>query len=484
MDRLSALDAEFLHVEDGVGHMHIAGACVFDGPAPTPDEIEALIASKLHAIPRYRQRVRPVPLDLGRPVWVDDPHFHLGHHVHRTSLPTGATDLDFRLLMGRLMSQPLDRDRPLWDAWQVEGLPDDRWAMVFKVHHCMVDGIAGVGLLTVLLDLDPDATIATPEPWEPSPEPPGFAKVVDAWGGLLGDSLDRMRRLPHAVRHPSETARDTLDTVKGFGRIAAKLPFTPPLTIDGTIGPHRAWAHASADLDDVHTIRRRFGGTVNDVALAAVTAGYRELLRHHGDDIEHAVVRSLVPVSTRHVGEDGIPDNRVSLILCDLPVHLADPVDRLEAVQRRMGELKGSHMVEAGEAVTLAGDIAPPMVVRTVSRMLVRVLRRLPQRSVNTVTTNVPGPQFPLYCLGREMREYLPFVGITHGVRVGTAILSYNGRLFFGITGDEDSAPDVDVLARAAARDVATLAARAEAKAKPRTRATSKATAATPPPTT
>ena len=220
----------------------------------------------------------------------------------------------------------------------------------------------------------------------------------------------------------------------------------------------------------MRTIRQRYGGTVNDVVLAAVTAGYRELLRRHGDALADAVVRSLVPVSTRHVGEDGIPDNRVSLILCELPVHLADPVDRLVEVQRRMGELKGSHMVEAGEAVTAAGDMAPPMVVRGVSRMLIRVLRRLPQRSVNTVTTNVPGPQFPLYCLGREMVEYLPFVGITHGVRVGTAILSYNGRLFFGITGDEDSAPDVDVLAQAAARDVEDLAARARTTARPRRR--------------
>ena len=173
MDRLTSLDAEFLHIEDGVSHMHIAGGCVFGGTRPTEDELVGLIAGKLHEIPRYRQRVRAVPLELGRPVWVDDPHFDIGYHVRRTALPAPGGDAEFDALMGRLMSQPLDRNRPLWETWLVEGLADDRWALIFKIHHCMVDGIAGVRLLEVLLDISPLTPVAEPQPWSPRmPSPP------------------------------------------------------------------------------------------------------------------------------------------------------------------------------------------------------------------------------------------------------------------------------------------------------------------------
>jgi diacylglycerol O-acyltransferase len=233
------------------------------------------------------------------------------------------------------------------------------------------------------------------------------------------------------------------------------------LSIEGTIGPHRAWAHSSASLDDVRTIRSEFGGTINDVVLAAVSGGYRELLLSRGEDADQAVVRSGVPVSTRHDEGHGVPDNRVSTLLYDLPVHVADPVERLELVHEQMTELKASHMAEAGEAVTAIGNLAPPMVVGALSRLAMSAMHRLPQRSVNTITTNVPGPQFPLYCGGREMIEYRPFVPISHGVRVSTAILSYNGRLYFGVTGDYETAADVDVLASGASRGIEQLCQRA-----------------------
>ena len=205
MDRLRTLDAEFLHIEDGIAHMHIAGGCVFADPPPTYDEVVGLIAGKLHQIPRYRQRVRSVPLELGRPVWADDPHFDIHYHVRRTALPAPGGEAEFDHLMGRLMSQPLDRARPLWEAWLVEGLEGDRWAMIFKVHHCMVDGIAGVELLTVLLDVEPDAEVHDPQPWSPQPEPNGLAKVIDAWTGLAArrhhvDQTPRRRRRGSARR--------------------------------------------------------------------------------------------------------------------------------------------------------------------------------------------------------------------------------------------------------------------------------------------
>lgn len=457
MERLSALDAEFLHLEDGSVQMAIAGACVFDDPPPSLAELEALVAAKLHLIPRYRQRVRTVPFELGRPVWVDDPDFDLGYHVRHTALPSPGDDATFCRLMGRIMSQQLDRDRPLWEMWLVEGLADGRWAIIFKVHHCMVDGIAGVGLLTVLLDLQADVALHEPEPWTPAREPAGARKVLDAWGGLASDLVAMASAVPHAVTHPVAAARTVLETTEGAVRFAERLTPTRSLSIEGPIGPHRVWAHSSAGLDAVRSIRAAYGGTINDVVLAAVAGGYRSLLLERGDDPDTATVRSLVPVSTRHLDGQGVPDNRVSALLYDLPVGLSDPVDRLEAVHAQMADLKASHIAEAGETIAAATDLVAPLLLGVFSRTTVRSMRRFGQQSLNTVTTNVPGPQFPLYCLGHEMREYRPYVPISHGLRVGTAILSYNGRLFFGVTGDFPTTPDVGVLADEAAAGIVEL---------------------------
>ena len=449
MERLSALDTEFLHLEDGVAHMHIAGLSVFDGPPPRLDELVGLVEAKLHLIPRYRQRVRFVPLELGRPVWEDDPHFNLAYHLCHAALPPPGDDAALCRLMARLMSQPLDRNRPLWETWIVDGLPDGRWALITKVHHCMVDGIAGVELLTVLLGIERDAPLPEPEPWTASPRPSRPALVLDAGRGLAGELGTWARRVPGAIRDPAATVRAARRTGEGLVRLGRELAGTPPLSIEGTIGPNRVWAHSSARLGDVRTIRQAFGGTVNDVVLAAVTGGYRALLLARGEDTGPAVVRSLVPISTRTEGAHGLLDNRVSALLLELPVHVDDPRERLRVVHDQMRELKASPMAEAGDAVTSAANLAPAFVVGVATRLGMRVMHRLPQRSVNTVTTNVPGPQFALYCLGREMLEYYPYVPLSHGVRVSTAILSYNGGLGFGVTGDFDTAQDVGVLATA-----------------------------------
>ena len=457
MDRLSVLDAEFLHLEDDVAHMHIAGVCLFNGPAPTLQELTALIDGKLHLIPRYRQVVQPVPLELGRPVWVDDEHFNIGYHIRHTALPRPGDDAELCALMARLMSQRLDRLRPLWEIWLVEGLADDRWALITKVHHCMVDGVSGVDLLTVVLDIDPGVHPQPPEPWSPFPRPSAAARVVDAWAGLADDLVGLARRLPGAARVPLPVLRSAWHDVEGLVTLGRRLLNTPPLSIEGTIGPHRVWCHSSVDLDDVRAIRATFGGTINDVVLAACAGGYRALLEKRGENVERAVVRSLVPVSVRASDAHGIFDNRVSALLYELPVHIDNPIARLSQVQRDMTGLKASHMAEAGEAMTTIGDILPPLAVGTISRLAMRVMHVLPQRSINTVTTNVPGPQFSLYCLGREMTAYYPFVPISHGVRIGTAILSYNGHLAFGITGDFDTAGDIDVLADAIRANVLEL---------------------------
>jgi WS/DGAT/MGAT family acyltransferase len=454
---MSTLDAEFLHLEDETSQMHIAGVCVFGGDPPTIEDLRRLVEAKLHLIPRYRQRVRAVPLELGRPVWVDDPHFRLDYHLRRTALPSPGGDDELEALMGWLMSQPLDRSRPLWETWLVEGLSDGRWALIFKVHHCMVDGIAGVGLLTVLLDMDPEAPLPEPEPWEPSPEPPAAALVLDAWGGLVTDAASLAARLPHWARDPVGVLHRAGELGGGLARLLRRLQLTPHSSLEGQIGPHRVWAHSSVPFDQVRDIRRNLGGTVNDVVLAAVSGGYRQLLIERGDDPEAVEIRSMVPVSVRGPDGTGVPDNRVSTLLLDLPVEISDPVERLAEIRQRMSELKASHMADAGEAVTRIGNLAPPIVVGSVTRLGLRAERIIPQRSITTVTTNVPGPQFPLYCLGREMLEYLPYVPINRGVRVGTAILSYNGHLAFGVTGDLDHVPEVRVLALAIADGIGEL---------------------------
>jgi diacylglycerol O-acyltransferase / wax synthase len=465
MDRMSPLDAEFLHLEDGIAHMHIAALAVFEGPPPPYEELLALVERKLPLLVRYRQRVRSVPFELGRPVWVDDPHFELGYHVRHTALPSPGGETELRRLMGRLMSQPLDRNRPLWDLWVVEGLEGGRWAIVSKVHHCMVDGVAGVDLMTVLLETERhagDGGAATAgEAWRPEPEPSSVALVLDAWKGLAVDLTDRVGQVPAAMRDPAGALRNARDTGSGLISLGRHLGPNPPLSIEGPIGPHRVWAESEASIDDIRTIRRAFGGTLNDVVLSAVAGGYREVLDRRGDDPDHAVVRTLVPVSVRRDDGRGTPDNRVSAILFELPVHLGDPLERLAAVHASMDELKGSHMADAGEVVTNVATLAPPMLLGTGSRLATRLAHRLPQRSVNTVTTNVPGPQFPLYACGRQMLSYFPYVPISHGVRIGTAILSYNGKIAFGVTGDFDTGKDVDVLADTIADGIADLRDRA-----------------------
>ncbi len=446
MDRMSPLDATFLHVEDGISHMHIASCAIFEGPAPDFDELVALIRSKLPLVPRYRQRVRFVPGGVGRPVWVDDAHFRLEYHVRHTALPAPGSDDDLRRLMGRLMSQELDRHRPLWETWIVEGLADGTWAMVSKVHHCMVDGVSGTDLMAVVLDPSPTPGEPTPDDWRPEPEPSDADLVRDAIAETLASPNEMARWVRSGLRRPRqlvEGGREVLDGALSLGR---SLQPNVELSIEGSIGPHRRWTWTRTTLEDIKTIRTALGGTVNDVVLAAITHGYRQLLLHRGDDVDGVVLRTLVPVSVRGTGDHSL-NNQVSGMIAELPVGIDDPLERLAAVRDHMAELKASHQADAGGIVTELAEFAPPVLLSLGLRTAVSVLRRIPQRSVNTVTTNVPGPQIPLYACGREMFDYLPFVPLSYGVRTGVAILSYNGRVAFGLTGDYDAVPDLDVLA-------------------------------------
>jgi len=447
MDRMSPLDATFLHIEDGVNHMHIASCAKFEGPAPDYADLVELFRGKLPLVPRYRQKVRFVPGGIGRPVCVDDPHFRIDYHIRHTALPPPGTDQDLRNLMGRLMSQELDRNRPLWETWIVEGLADGTWALISKVHHCMVDGISGTDLMAVVLDASPEGSPPVDDDWTPAPEPTDADLVRDAISETLASPNEMARWVRSSLRGPKKMVADIAEVVQGAKALGERLRPNVPLSIEGTIGPHRRWAWARTSLAEVKTIRTAHGGTVNDVVLTAITKGFRDLMLSRGEQLDGVVVRTLVPVSVRSAGDHSY-NNQVSAMIAELPVGIADPLERLHAVHTQMAGLKESHQAVAGNVLAELAGFAPPMLLALGLRTAVTVMRRAPQRSVNTVTTNVPGPQIPLYACGREMLEYFPFVPLSQGVRTGVAILSYNRRIAFGVTGDWDAVPDLDVLAQ------------------------------------
>ena len=457
-DRLSPLDSSFLAIEDGVSHMHIASIGIFEGPAPRCDDFVALIAGKLHLVPRYRQVVERVPGDLGRPVWVDDPHFNIGYHVRHTALPDPGGDEELRRLVGRIMSQQLDRTKPLWEVWMIDGLEGGRWAMAAKTHHCMVDGVSGTELLSVVFDVSPESTALEPVEWHPRPHPGAVALTVDALVGMVLSPYEQFRAARAALRVPRHAFGDLLAVGKGLSSMLGIVRPTPASSLNGPIGPHRTWSWATAPVEDIRAVRRAHGGTFNDVVLACITAGFRELLVSRGESADR-IVRTMVPVSVRPRDDQGVAvgdgqlANKVSAMFADLPVYEADPVSRLQEISDQMAGLKDSQEALAGEALTSLTGFAPPLLLALGGR----IATKGSQRSLNTVTTNVPGPQIPLYVLGRKMLQAFPFVPLGGQMRVTVAIFSYNGQVNFGVTGDYDAAPDVDVLCRGIEKGLADL---------------------------
>jgi diacylglycerol O-acyltransferase len=450
MDRLSPLDASFLHIEDDVNHMHIGSVGIFEGPPPAYEELVATVGGRLSLVPRYRQRVMPVPFSLGRPVWVDDPHFNIEYHLRHTALPAPGGEAELRRLVGRVMSQQLDRTKPLWEIWMVEGLDDDRWAMVSKVHHCLVDGVSGTELLAVILDLTPDVPAPLEDDWTPAPSPSSFELSRNATRDLATSPYEQFRAAMSLVRRPQRTLESVREIARGSVALSSLVRPTPPTSLNGPIGPHRRYAWAEADLADVKRIRKAHGGTVNDVVLALITRGFRDLLTSRGEDVGGRVIRTLVPVSVRPRGDggpasgDGTLTNKVSAMFAELPVGIADPVERLHAITAQLQDLKESRQAVAGEALTSGMGFAPPMLLTLGTRVATRAARRM--GNLDTVTTNVPGPQFPLYSCGRRMLRAFPYVPLAAPLRVGVSIFSYDGELTFGLTGDYDCAPDLDVL--------------------------------------
>ncbi len=445
MDRLNPLDALFIDAEDEDPHtsMALASVAVFEGPCPPHEEFLAFLAGRLPLVPRYRQKLRTVPLRLGRPVWVDDPHLDLGYHVRRTALPAPGNDQQLARLTGRVMSQRLDRDHPLWEYWVAEGLSQDRWALISKMHHCMVDGVSAADLYGLIFDPSPEPSPPAADDWSAGAEPSPLRLAAHA---ALDAALLPVREAPAlrgAVASPGSTVRQAAGTVRAFARLAPSLRPATGSSLSGNIGQYRRYAWARAALDEVREIQRELGGTVNDIALAAISAGFRALLLSRGELPGRHMVRSLVPVSVRVPGEENLRENRVSAVLADLPVHVADPVERLAAVQAQLQALKAAHEATAGEALVTLGRYTPFPFLSWWARLVLG----LPQQEIVTVTTNVPGPRQPLYMMGRRLLEILPYVPIATTVRTGISIVTYYGSVTFGITGDFTASPDLDVLA-------------------------------------
>jgi diacylglycerol O-acyltransferase len=438
-DRLTGLDASFLHMERAGAHMHVASTSVFEGSAPSHEEFRDHIESRLHLVPRFRQKLRFVPYGQGRPVWVDDPFLNLDYHVRRTALPAPGSEEQLRNLAARIFSQQLDRTKPLWELWLVEGLEDDRFAIVGKSHHALVDGVSGVDITTVLFDVEPEPETqpVRPPKWAPRPEPSDFGLLREA----LRERATSPKEIARGVRAALRGPRQLLRELRAAGRmleVATKAPQTP---FNVEIGPHRRLAFVRGDLDDFKRVKDAHGSTVNDVVLSVVTGALGNYLRARGHDTTELELRAMVPVSVRAAEERGALGNRISAMMAPLPVWCEDPVQRLGLISETMGDLKGSGQAVGAEILTRLTDFAPTTIASQAARL------QPAQRFFNLVVTNVPGPQFPLYVLGRRMESIFPLVPLARRQALCVGIMSYDGQIDFGLVGDLDAMADLDSFA-------------------------------------
>jgi WS/DGAT/MGAT family acyltransferase len=457
--RLGVLDELFLHLEGPNTHMHVGGAAVFEGPVPDYQELLTMVARRLQLVPRYRQKLATVPLGLGRPVWVDDPHLNLEYHVRHTALPSPGDDEKFKRLVARIMSQQLDRSKPLWEIWVAEGLRGDRFALIGKTHHCLIDGVSGADIMTVLLDFSPEGQEIEPEPWRPEPEPSPDQLLLDALRERLTSPAEVLRSAQRALSAPTKVPNRLLEAARALGAFVggAVVDTAPPSSLNVPIGPHRRFETIVVALADVKHVKNTLGGTVNDVVLASVAGGLRHLLQARGERVDDVELRAMVPVSVRADHERGALGNRVASMWAPLPVYEADPVARLSIVTEQMRDLKTSGQAVGAQILTTIGEYAPPTILAQAARLVAR------QRAFNLVVTNVPGPQMPLYCMGRRMLEVFPVLPLSDNTSLGVALFSYDGKVCFGLLGDYDAAPDLGVLAEGIEKSIAELVAAASA---------------------
>ncbi|MBV9214182.1 MAG: wax ester/triacylglycerol synthase family O-acyltransferase [Actinobacteria bacterium] len=441
-DRLTAVDASFLVQEGRASHMHVGAVLLFEGPSPSYEEVLDGVGSRLHLVPRYRQKLAFPPLQAGRPVWIDDPTFNLEYHVRHTALPSPGSVEQLRALAGRIYSQRLDRSKPLWETWLVQGLEDNSFALITKTHHSMVDGISGVDLASVLFDVEPVPRQVDPEPWAPAPVPSAAELVADGVRDYVKAPLGALARGIGAVRSPGRALQEAREAAEGLGEVAwANLNPAPDVPLNVPIGPHRRIVWLRSSLTEFKQVKDKLGGTVNDVVLAVVAGALRRWLQSRGVRTEGLELRALVPVSIRTEDEHGALGNRIAAMRGPLPVYVDDPLERLRIVSEAMDGLKESKQALGAEVIAGLSDFAPPTILAQASRL------NFSTRLFNLIVTNVPGPQFPLYMHGRELRELVPLAFLPEDHALAVAIMSYNGGLEFGLLADYDAVPDLDYVA-------------------------------------
>jgi diacylglycerol O-acyltransferase / wax synthase len=439
-DRLTALDSAFLHLErDGV-HMHVASCLIFEGATPSYDDVLHHIEQRLHLVPRYRQKLAFVPYDQGRPVWVDDPYFNARFHLRHAALPKPGTEEQLKQLCGRVFSQQLDRNKPLWEIWLVDKLEGDRFALLAKTHHALVDGVSGVDITTILFDTQPSP---------PPPEPPWVPRPLPSGAQLLGEALVERATIPAELgrgvrallRGPRRVASRLVEDVSAIGAFASGGLSAPDSPLNTKIGPHRRFDWVQADLADFKAIKNELGGTINDVVLTAVTLALGRWLRDRGHPCRELTLKAMVPVSVRADVEQGALGNRVAAMWAPLPVWSQDAIEVFGMVHGAMGQLKESGQAVGAAVLTQMSDFAPTTVLAQATRLQAR------QRFFNLVVTNVPGPQFPLYLLGNKLLATHPLVPLAGNQGLGIAIMSYDGKLNFGLNGDYEALADITYLA-------------------------------------
>jgi len=460
---LTAVDASFLTNETSASHMHIGAVLVFEGPPPKYVDFVEHVRGKLDKVPRFRQRLMVPPLEAGRPLWADDVNFNLTYHIRHTALPEPGGEQQLKRLTGRVFSQQLDRSKPLWEMWLVQGLERDRFAVLTKTHHAAVDGVGGVDIGTVLFDLEPIPEPAPSEDgWVPGREPTTAELIARGVTDAAAAPVKLAERAMDAVRHPETAARRVGEALEGLGEVVGAFADpAPDVPLNREIGPHRRFTWARSELATFKLIKDALGGTVNDVVLAIVTGALRVWLHERGVRTEGLELRALVPVSIRAEDEHGNLGNRITAMRGPLPVYVEDPVRRLRVVSEEMEGLKRSKQALGAEVIARFNDFAPPTLLAQASRI------NFSTRLFNLIVTNVPGPQIPLYVLGRELEEVFPVAFLPQNHALAVAIMSYNGRVGFGLLADYDELEDVETFAEGLSSSLAELeeAARAVAPA-------------------
>jgi diacylglycerol O-acyltransferase / wax synthase len=461
-DRLTAIDASFLHQEGPNSHMHVGAVAELEGPPPAFDELLDSLRGRLHLVPRYRQKLSVPPAGTGRPLWVDDASFNIEYHVRHSALPRPGSESQLLRLAGRIFSQRLDRSKPLWEVWIIEGLEGGRWALISKTHHALIDGISGVDLAQVLFDLGPvPAEVPHPDAaWRPAPEP-GAAEVLAAGAaGLVRTGLRTAAGAASLVTRPRHALSAAREAAEGVGEVAwAGLNPAPSTPLNVEIGPHRRYLVVRNRLADYKAVKDAFGGTVNDVVLTVVSGALRGWLRSRGVRTEGLELRALVPVSIRTQQDRGTLGNRIAAMRGPLPVYIADPVARLRTVKVAMDGLKESKQAVGAEVLANVQNFAPPTILAQASRL------NFSTRLFNLIVTNVPGPQFPLYVRGREMLDVFPVAFLPENHALAVAIMSYNGGMNFGLLGDYDALPDIGRIAEGIGSSLGELVALARERA-------------------